>query len=150
MNIGKQEIKALAMACDPVRCADEAEEARRLAEFYSELTPEVVLALLTENDQLDRLVLANKVISDSFRGERDQLKDENDTLKATAMGIRDAWREDQVELGVLRKDAERWRFVRNAVPNRSSFAVWHEGSLPFLGSKADEAVDAAMAKEASQ
>ena len=35
MNIDKQEIKALALACDPAKCADEAEEGRRLAEFHS-------------------------------------------------------------------------------------------------------------------
>ncbi|MEX5490633.1 hypothetical protein ABFV43_17605 [Pseudomonas fulva] len=53
MNIDKQEIKKLALACDPAKCADEAEEGRRLAEFYSELTPETVLALLAEIERLE-------------------------------------------------------------------------------------------------
>lgn len=53
MNVDKQEIKAMALACDPAKCADEAEEGRRLAEFYSELTPEVLLALLAESERLE-------------------------------------------------------------------------------------------------
>lgn len=39
----------------------------------------------------------------ALKTDRDQLKTENDTLKAAAMGIRDAWREDQAELESLRK-----------------------------------------------
>lgn len=46
----------------------------------------------------------------------------------------------------MRKDSERWRFVRNAIPNGSPYAVWSEGKKVFLGKFADEAVDAEMAK----
>lgn len=52
MTIDKEEIKALALACAPSKCADEAEEDRRLAEFHSELTPEAILALLAEIKRL--------------------------------------------------------------------------------------------------
>ncbi len=88
MTIDKQEIKALALACDPAKCADEAEESRRLAEFYSELTPELILALLAEIEgltaqhgrdsaELRRLCSAR----DEARRERDQLKAENEQLR---------------------------------------------------------------------
>lgn len=43
----------------------------------------------------------------------------------------------------LSADADRWRFVRNAIPNQSPIAVWHEGTKPLLGKMADDAVDAA-------
>lgn len=46
----------------------------------------------------------------------------------------------------LRKDAERWRFVRNPVGNSSPFAIWSEKTNLFLGNHADEAIDAAMSK----
>lgn len=62
MNIDKQEIKELALACDPAKCADEAEEGRRLAEFYSELAPETVLALLAE---IERLEMDNRSLKGS-------------------------------------------------------------------------------------
>ena len=48
----------------------------------------------------------------------------------------------------LRKDAERWRFVRNPVGNSSPFAIWSEKTNLFLGKHADEAIDAAMSKGA--
>ena len=171
MTVGKQEMKALALACDPAKCADEAEEGRRLAEFYSELTPEVVMALLAE---IERIGADRKACWEEFKvqgRQLDQLKGENKALQAgkrtvecrfevsedTLSTIRGCLRAAESDIDqlkaeneALRKDAERWRFVRNAVPNRSPFAVWLEGSLPFLGSKADEAVDAAMAKESSQ
>ena len=126
MNIDKQEIKALALACTPARCADQAEEARRLAEFYSELTPEVVLALLTEND----------------------------TLKAAAMGIRDTWREDQAELEAFRSamhkvmeqvDGNIRETVRDCVNGRDDVQDIY-GYCDTI----EEIIDAAMAKEASQ
>lgn len=46
----------------------------------------------------------------------------------------------------LRKDAERYRFVRNPVGNGSAFAIWSEKTNLFLGKHADEAIDAAMGK----
>lgn len=37
--------------------------------------------LIKEKDQLDQFIVANKVASDSFRAERDQLKAENEALR---------------------------------------------------------------------
>lgn len=47
----------------------------------------------------------------------------------------------RAEVEALRKDAERWRCVRNAVPMQSPYAVWREGSHPVFGRDADELVD---------
>lgn len=60
--------------------------------------------------------------------ERDQLKAENDTL---------------------RKDAERYRFVRNPIGTSSPLAIWSEGKVPLFSGMADAVVDEFMAKEAS-
>lgn len=53
----------------------------------------------------------------------------------------------KAEVNALRKDAERWRFVRNPVGTGSPFAIWSERTNLFLGKFADEAIDAAMTKE---
>ncbi|WP_178125751.1 hypothetical protein [Pseudomonas sp. EMN2] len=56
MTYNHDDLKATALACDATRCADQAEEERRLAEFYSECTPEVVLALIGEVERLKGLM----------------------------------------------------------------------------------------------
>lgn len=142
--------------------------------FIAAASPSAILALLAEIQRLEREADQAKADgADAFglaQGRADtidQLKSENEALRriisesATACGaavsvecslefMQHLPGEIALVIGALRKDAERWRFVRNAVPNRSPFAVWREGSLPFLGSKADEAVDAAMAREVSR
>ncbi len=85
MTIDKEEIKAIALACDPSKCADEDEENRRLAEFYSELTPEAVLTLLAEIDQLgaerELFLLAGKSLKDDVV----RLKAENEALRSALL-----------------------------------------------------------------
>lgn len=76
----------------------------------------------------------------------DQLKAENETLRAELAGLRTGFDAQNEVIAGLRKDAERWRFVRNAIPNQSPFAVYREGSRPFFGKWADEAIDDAMGK----
>lgn len=71
------------------------------------------------NAQLTEALLAAEA-------ERDQLKAENEAL---------------------RKDAERWRFVRDPLSTKSPFAIWGERKTLFLGRLADSAIDAAMSKE---
>lgn len=83
MTIDKAQLRGLAEACEASRCADEEDEGRRLSEFHSELTPEAMLELLAEIDQL-KLALdmesAELAWSDSdgraIQAERDQLKAE--------------------------------------------------------------------------
>ncbi|WP_070096227.1 hypothetical protein [Pseudomonas sp. NBRC 111139] len=96
MSVDMQEIKAMALACDPAKCADEAEEDRRLSELYSELTPEAVLTLIEEaekerrwsrfmvqvsNQWHDRYQACLGQLRDAFV-ERDKLKAENAELQA--------------------------------------------------------------------
>lgn len=49
----------------------------------------------------------------------------------------------------LRKDAERYRFVRNPIGTSSPLAIWNEGKMPLFSGIADAVVDEFMAKEAS-
>ncbi|MBA1192829.1 hypothetical protein G7007_08145 [Pseudomonas entomophila] len=125
MTVDKQEIKVLALACTPARCADEAEESRRLAEFYSELTPEFVLALIEE---IELIGADRKACWEEFKIQGRQL----DQAKA--------------EGEALRKDAERYRGVRR-VANRQGFT--DEQFDQQTDSKIAR-FDAAMAKEASR
>lgn len=62
----------------------------------------------------------------------------------TLTAERDALR---AELEALRKDAERWRFVRSPLGTGSPYAVWHEGRMPIFSAIADACIDEAMAKE---
>ncbi|BBT41449.1 hypothetical protein [Pseudomonas putida] len=48
----------------------------------------------------------------------------------------------------LRKDAERYRFVRNPIGTSSPLAIWNEGKMPLFSGMADAVVDEFMAKEA--
>lgn len=89
MTIDKEEIKALALACAPSKCADEAEEDRRLAEFHSELTPEAILALLAEIEQLafEPAKHSRRLI--------DQLKAENEALRKALGNLLSLYEEDE-------------------------------------------------------
>lgn len=73
----------------------------------------------TTNSQLTASMLAAEA-------ERDQLKAENEAL---------------------RKDAERYRFVRNPIGTSSPLAIWNEGKMPLFSGMADAVVDEYMAKE---
>lgn len=105
------------------------------AEFVAAASPATVLTLLAEIDglhdqhgrdsgELRKICNAR----DSARRERDQLKAENEAL---------------------RKDAERYRFVRNPIGTSSPLAIWNEGKMPLFSGTADAVVDEFMAKEAS-
>lgn len=50
----------------------------------------------------------------------------------------------------LRKDAERWKCVRNAIPMQSPYAVWREGSHVVLGRDADELIDNFLASKKAE
>ncbi|WP_434771246.1 hypothetical protein [Pseudomonas entomophila] len=130
MTIDKQEIKALALACDPAKCADETEESRRLAELYDELTPEMVLELLAEIGRLECRLEVSEDTLKCIRGCLRAAESDIDQLKA--------------EGKTLRKDAERYRWL-----NRQRAKAWKEvAEMPM--NYADAHIDAAMAKEASR
>lgn len=143
MTIDTTELKRAAEACDVTKCADEAEWDRRFSEFLSECDPDVTLALLAEIERLEAEVKRMTSIAYAAHGafrmetlaERDQLKAENDAL---------------------RKDAERYRWIRTADWWRSPVcAISNPKEQAKLGSdcpsgeRLDAQIDAAMAKEAS-
>lgn len=78
--------------------------------------------------------------------ENERVETENETLRTEHAGLRTGFDAQNAVIAGLKKEAERWRFVRNAIPNQSPFAVWREGSRPLFGKWADEAIDAAMGK----
>lgn len=55
----------------------------------------------------------------------------------------------KAENEALRKDAERYRFVRNPIGTSSPLAIWNEGKMPLFSSIADAVVDEFMTKEAN-
>lgn len=159
MTIDIEELKAFALACDPSKCADEAEEGLRLAEFYSECTPEDVLALLAEIERLAkfedwfvRLDQVEQSLAASFKAERDQLKAENEALIQSR--DRAAKLVDQLEvqhaelkaaLETLERDAKRYRWLRQGENYAHQYLV-DLGMENLEGF--DRSIDAAMAKEA--
>lgn len=56
----------------------------------------------------------------------------------------------KAESADLRKDAERYRFVRNPIGTSSPLAIWNEGKMPLFSGMADAVVDEFMAKERGQ
>lgn len=116
-----------------------------LALCYSSIEPLIAEIKSTESRLHDVAVLCAQVEQD-----RDQLKAENEALTEKYEAARDRKNSItalQIENEALRKDAERWRFVRDPIGSGSPFAVWSERTNLFLGRNADEAIDAAMGKE---
>ncbi|WP_137138168.1 hypothetical protein [Pseudomonas asiatica] len=112
-------------------------------------TPQTVLALLAEVESLER---KNANQSESIREYQDLVMGGDVSLGMLKADIRvTAGERDQlkVENEALRKDAERYRFVRNPIGTSSPLAIWNEGKMPLFSSIADAVVDEFMAKEAS-
>lgn len=139
----------LAMIAENERLTAELDCPFRLARHSKRLVEQ----LRAQAEQYDQALI-------KMAAERDQLKAENERL---AEEYDKAWRHDlndknnvhalsgevarlSAENEALRKDAERWRFVRNPTATGSPFAVWSERTNLFLGKFADEAIDAAMGK----
>lgn len=78
-----------------------------------------------------------QVVVDDAQTEVNVLREESAKLQAEIVALK-------ADNESLRKDAERWRFVRNPVGNGSPFAVWSERTNLFLGKCADKAIDDAM------
>jgi hypothetical protein len=112
------------------------------AELAAAASPDTVLALLNEIGQAS----AEKEL---FRLAAEQLKAENEALRKGMKGDYDldAWLAFVQEEPQIRKDAERYRAIRDEIPHSDL------GRAILDVQTADEydaAVDAAMAKEASQ
>lgn len=139
MTIEKHKLKALAEAANAITTdvnitmaigADPV-EVKAVQDYLQVAMPKTILALLAEieglhaqhsrdSGELRKLCSAR----DSARRQRDQLKAENEAL---------------------RKDAERYRWLR--VENRPAAEL--DAVFNAYGMPVDEAIDAAMAKEAS-
>ncbi|MNJ43222.1 hypothetical protein D3C77_382190 [compost metagenome] len=140
MIIDKEKLKALAeiMLRDVDGCLTDSEARdfqQHVADYEALTQPGGVLALLEEIEQLresHEQVCANynrvSFASEERGNQVDQLKAENEAL---------------------RKDAERYRFVRNPIGTSSPLAIWNEGKMPLFSGMADAVVDEFMAKEAS-
>ncbi|PHN32116.1 hypothetical protein [Pseudomonas sp. ICMP 460] len=126
-------------AQDTIKFADESEEMRALQQFHEEVDPETVLALIAENERLERLALdsvngeyAANMDLESVCAERDQLRAEvaglktgyeaygrvNAELKAECEALRKYGEEFAVlaerrreEADALRKDSESYRLL---------------------------------------
>lgn len=109
----------------------------KAAEFIAAADPAAVLALIAEVEFL----------TESRKEARDERNRFGDQLDAAELKI------DQLkaEVEALRKDAERYRYLRDGDDEFVSIIAVAEDSITFLGeSHADSAVDAAMSKECSQ
>lgn len=82
-------LKAAALACDPSKCADEAEHERRLGEFYSECEPEDVLGLIAENERLRGLLAP---VADGIQQKRQRWLD--NIAAAIRVGLPKSLRQD--------------------------------------------------------
>lgn len=144
------------------------------AKFISSTSPTTVLALLAEIERLDRESqnLSNQLGNcdrerRAFRDERDQLRAENLRLRTDI----ESWRltveaerrikrvtTDELEhlkgpgfaaeLAALRKDADRYRWLRDE-EYLHNWAQVHVCDEPRRAEITDAAIDAAMGKEAS-
>lgn len=106
------------------------EECRANAAFVAMANPAAILSLL---DELESQAQQFKDWQASHYTNYCSVAEERDQLRA--------------ELEALRKDAERWRFVRSPLGTGSPYAVWHEGRMPIFSAIADACIDEAMAKE---
>lgn len=154
MTIDTTELKKAAESCDVNKCADEAEWDRRFSEFLSECDPDVTLALLAE---IGRLEADNR----SLRGSCAKVGSENSGLtrqlkratrqsadaRAELAGLRTGYDAQNQVIADLRKDAERYRWLRDKQTFIWLIQDWFPGA-EFTDVNAE--IDAAMAKEARQ
>ncbi|WP_070086164.1 hypothetical protein [Pseudomonas sp. NBRC 111126] len=125
MTIDKQKLKALAEAARDYSGSDLIEHESRYNALACEVDPVTVLTLLAEIERHEAWRTAFLAERDAQMRQRDQLRAENEAL---------------------RKDAERYRAIRDEIPHADL------GRAILDVQTADEydaAVDAAMAKEKS-
>lgn len=159
MTIDKAQLKTLAEAVkqghwvqDGFDVQDDGVEEYRVAncrslaeaEFIAAVSPATILALLAEIDQL-KLALdmesAELAWSDSDGREQGA---ENAKLKTELAGLRTGYEAQNEVIAELRKDAERYRWLRDKA---------HTADWEFIGGQTPDAgeaeIDSAMAKEVS-
>lgn len=132
--------------------------------FQNAANPAAVLALIAESERLQREekndAIAYKAVierQEEIRIERDQLKAENKRLSALLECSQGDMRQaDQIIEG-LRKDAERYRWLRNSSYGQFEDPVVFEQSMsgghmkyigPKIGKDLDGLIDSAISKKA--
>lgn len=139
--IDHSELNSLALAVDEAKCADESEYGRRLQDFYDHVTPEEVLALIAKNTQLrESLIAATEVHTVVMK--------ENEALVGAAQSIRDEWRKDQIEVEALRKNSDRYQWLRGrdleTIHRGGVFAGHTPRNVVLNGDDLDQAIDQAI------
>lgn len=142
MTIDKTKLRALAEAA-----ADENQHflSRSLAATNLAVcaNPATVLAMLAE---IERLESAKRTVECRFEVSEDTLSTIRGCLRAAEGDIDQLKAENEA----LRKDAERYRFLRDEDDDLVAAVSVAQDSITFLGgAHLDSAVDAAMSKEAS-
>jgi hypothetical protein len=116
--------------------------------YVAATNPAAVLELIAE---IERLTADNRSKNGSLASYGKQISalqravKNRDKVLAKVSAERDQLKADNE---ALRKDAERYRFVRNPIARGSSLAIWHEGRMPMFSGIADVAIDSDMSKEA--
>jgi len=135
-DLGK--LKAENAALRKERTDWQAECLKRGFEYVRESDDHYVLADLPEMADLLGMLLGVEVRTK----DNDAYEEANSRLNEQVEGLINTIHKQES----MRKDAERWRFVRNPTATGSPFAVWSERTNLFLGKFADEAIDAARGK----
>ncbi|MOA04825.1 hypothetical protein D3C78_1243960 [compost metagenome] len=138
----RDQLKAENEALRKERTDWQAECLKRGFEYVRESDDHYVLADVPEMADLLGALLGVEVRSK----DNDSYEEANSQLNEQIEGLINTIHSQES----MRKDAERWRFVRNPTGNSSPFAIWSERTNLFLGKYADEAIDAAMSKEVVQ
>ncbi|UVL26798.1 hypothetical protein [Pseudomonas donghuensis] len=107
--------------------------------------------LQVHTDALDELLGENTVeeVALQLLAELNLAGEARDAYAAKMKRLAFALNDARAEAEVLRKDAERYRFVRNPIGTSSPLAIWNEGKMPLFSGIADAVVDEFITKEAS-
>ncbi|WP_432755339.1 hypothetical protein [Pseudomonas sp. WMBT8] len=129
------ELKRLATRIVEVQTSQDVPISKLFDDFDAATSPEVVLALIAENERLERLALDS--VNAEYAGSMDleSICAERDQLRAEVAGIRTGYEayeqvnaELKAEVEVLRKDSDKWKIVQRAgdqlLADEGRAAIW--------------------------
>lgn len=117
------------------------------------LAPDVILALIAENEELSVFGVAQRAFEEAFTLRHHELIAERDQIRAEVAGLKAGYEayervnaELKVEVQALRKDAERWRFFSVLANDLQAFPhVWGKMTPEKMDAMCDQAMaDAAL------
>ena len=126
-----------------VRRHDIEGQAKRLRLFVSEAVRAETGEPLPMTQTLDQMVRAAAKAGVSLHFSTESQADAVQKIHGEVLQLK-------AENDALRKDAGRYRFVRNPLGTSSPLAIWSEGKMPLFSGMADAVVDELMAKERGQ